>query len=247
MSGHNKWSKIKRKKGVSDAKKGKLFAKIIREISLAAQSGGADPDANPRLRTVLDKAKSANMPSDNVQRAIKKGTGGLEGLRLEEFILEGYGPGGTAVLVEALTDNRNRTIAEVRHLFTKMGGNLGEAGCVHWMFAKRGVLSFRKSVGEEKLMEVSLEAGAQDLQETEEGFDVTTGPADFERVKAACEKAGLAPAEGSLQMIPSNTLRLEGENAEKMIKLMESLEDHEDVQNVYANFDIEDRLLEKMA
>lgn len=246
MSGHNKWSKIKRKKGESDAKKGKTFAKIIREITIAARSGGGDPDGNPRLRLALDKAREANMPTENAQRAIKKGTGELEGEAIEEFLLEGYGPGGVALLIEAMTNNRNRTISEVRHLLTKNGGNMGEAGCVNWMFAKRGILTFPKSVGEEKLMEIALEAGAEDIQEGEDNFEVLTQPADLTKVQATCEKKGLKPTEANLQMVPQNTIHLEGENAAKMLKLIEALEDHDDVQNIHSNFDMDEAVMEKL-
>lgn len=176
MAGHSKWKKIKRKKGASDAKKGKVFSKLIREITVAARIGGPDPDGNPRLRLAIDKAREANMPSDNVQRAIQKGAGGAEGAALEEFILEGYGPGGAAVLVEAMSDNHKRTVAEVRHAFTKLGGNLGEVGCVGWLFTKRGVLLFPKAVGEEKLMEIALEGGANDIKESDESLEVYTPP-----------------------------------------------------------------------
>lgn len=247
MSGHSKWSKIKRKKGAADAKKGKVFSKIIREITVAARLGGPDPDANSRLRLTLDKAKAANMPADNIQRAIQKGAGGGGQENLEEFTLEGYGPGGVAVLVEALSDNHKRTVAEVRHLFTRMGGNLGEAGCVHWMFTKRGVLSFARSINEEKLMDVAIEAGAEDIQTTDDSFEVYTNPQQLTQVKAACEQKGLKPLEASLQMLPQNTIHLDGLDAEKMLKLMEALEDLDDVQNVYANFDIDESVMEKLA
>lgn len=247
MSGHSKWSKIKRKKGASDAKKGKVFSKVIRELTVAARLGGPDPNGNPRLRLALDKAKVANMPANNVQKAIQKGTGELGGEDLEEFTLEGYGPGGIAVLVEALSNNHKRTVAEVRHLFQRMGGNLGEAGCVNWMFTKRGLLSFPKALGEEKIMEVSLEAGAEDIQSAEDTFEVYTTPHQLTQVKETCEQKGLKPLEASFQMIPQNTIHLEGSDAEKMLKLMEALEDHDDVQNVHANFDIDESVMEKLA
>ena len=247
MSGHSKWSTIKRKKGAADAKRGKIFSKLIREITVAARSGGADPDGNPRLRLAVDKAKEANMPADNITRAIKKGSGGLEGETFEEFTLEGYGPGGVALLVEALSNNRNRTVAEVRHLLTKMGGNMGEVGCVGWMFHKKGVLTFPKSIGEEKLMEAALDAGAEDISDAEDHFEVITPPTLWDKVKAACEAKGLKPLGASMQMIPQNTIRLEGPDAEKMIKLMEALEDQDDVQNVHANFDIDMSVMEKLA
>ncbi|OGQ05213.1 MAG: transcriptional regulator [Deltaproteobacteria bacterium RIFCSPLOWO2_12_FULL_44_12] len=247
MSGHSKWSTIKRKKGAADAKRGKVFSKVIREITIAARIGGADPNGNSRLRLAIDKAKAANMPADNVQRAIKKGTGEGEGANIEEFVLEGYGPGGVALLVEAMTDNHNRTVAEVRHLLNKMGGNLGEVGCVGWMFHKKGVLIFPKAVGEEKLMEIALDAGADDIHDAEDVFEVLTNPNALDKVKTACEAKGLKSQEASLQMIPQNTIRLEGLDAEKMLKLMEALEDHDDVQNVHANFDIDASVMEKLA
>lgn len=248
MSGHSKWATIKHKKGAADAKKGKLFSKLIKEITVAAKMGGGDPNNNPRLRTVIDKAKMANMPMDNITRAIKKGTGELEGANYEQATYEGYGPGGVAMLIEVLTDNNKRTVAEIRHIMSKGSGSLGEAGCVSWMFNRRGVLTFGKDVSEESLMNVALEAGAEDIVDLGgEGFDVITDPSRFEAVKSACEKAGLKPIEASIQMVPQNTIKLEGENAQKMVKLMEALEDHDDVQNVYANFDIDAKLMEELA
>jgi len=246
MSGHSKWSTIKHKKGAADAKRGKLFSKLIKEITIAARLGGGDPANNPRLRTVVDKARAANMPNDNVTRAIKKGTGELEGTTYEESVFEGYGPGGVALYIETLTDNRNRTVAELRHLLSKGGGNLGEAGCVAWMFNKRGVLTFEKAIGEEKLMEAALEAGAEDIKDEEEFFTVITDPSSFESVKNACETKGLKPIEAEITMVPQNTVKLQGSDAEKMLKLMEALEDHDDVQNVSANFDIDSKLMEEM-
>lgn len=247
MSGHSKWSKIKRKKGASDAKKGKVFAKLIREITIATRIGGGDPNGNPRLRLVMDKARQANMPFENIQRAIKKGLGEAGGQSLEEFTLEGYGPGGSAILVEALSDNRNRTVADIRHIFTKLGGNLGEAGCVQWMFTKQGILIFPKTVSEEKLFEVALEAGALDIKDSGDVFEVLTTPHQLVEVKTACEKKSLLPTEATFQMIPQNTIRLEGMDAEKMLKLMEALEEHDDVQEVHANFDIDEALMEKLS
>lgn len=247
MSGHSKWSTIKRKKGAADAKRGKVFSKVIREITIAARIGGGDIHANSRLRLVVDKAKAANMPADNIQRAIKKGTGELEGETLEEFTLEGYGPGGAALFIEAVTNNHNRTVAEIRHLLNKLGGNLGENGCVGWMFHKKGVLTFPKSVGEEKLMEVALEAGADDIQDAEESLEVLTPPNLLQKVKESCKAKGLKAQEAAIQMIPQNTVHLEGIDAEKMLKLMEALEDHEDTQNVHANFDIDTSVMEKLA
>lgn len=247
MSGHSKWSTIKHKKGAADAKRGKLFSKLIKEITIAARIGGGDPSGNPRLRTVLDKARAANMPKDNVERAIKKGTGELEGMQLEEVTFEGYGPAGVAVLVETLTDNRNRTVAELRHIFEKSGGNLGAAGCVGWMFTKHGILTFDKAVGEEALMETALEAGAEDIRDEEDTFSVITNPSNFEPVKQACESHGLKYLEAALSMVPQNTVSLDRDGAAKMLKLMDALEDHEDVQNVYANFDIDTKMMEELA
>ncbi len=248
MSGHSKWATIKHKKGAADAKRGKIFSKLIKEITVAARIGGGDPNGNARLRTVLDKARAANMPNDNITRAIKKGTGDLEGFSYDEVTFEGYGPGGVAMLVETLTDNRNRTVAELRHLLTKMGGNLGEAGCVAWMFSKRGVLTFAKAPGvEEQLMSVALDAGADDIRDEEDLLSVLTAPNHYEAVKAACEKSGLKPVEASIEMVPQSTVKLQRNDAEKMLKLMDALEDHEDVQNVYANFDIESKLIEELA
>ena len=247
MSGHNKWSTIKHKKGAADAKRGKLFSKLIKEITLAARLGGGDPDGNPRLRTALDKGRQANMPKDNVERAIKKGTGELEGVNIEEITFEGYGPAGVAVMVETLTDNRNRTVAELRHIFEKSGGNLGAAGCVGWMFSKHGVLTFDKEVGEEQLMETALEAGAEDISEDEGTFTVTTDPSSFEAVKQACEAKGLKYVEAELSMVPQNTVKLDHASATRMLKLMDALEEHDDVQNVYANFDIDAKTMEEVA
>ncbi|MBT3182332.1 MAG: YebC/PmpR family DNA-binding transcriptional regulator [Deltaproteobacteria bacterium] len=246
MSGHNKWSTIKHKKGAADAKKGKVFSKLIKEITIAARLGGSDPDSNPRLRTVLDKARAANMPNDNVSRAIKRGTGELEGVNYEEVTFEGYGPGGVAVLVETMTDNRNRTVAEFRHLFSRKNGNLGEVGCVAWMFTKQGVLTFNKGVDEEALMNIALEAGADDIKEEEGIFTVLTSPSSFEDVKKACDDSNLKYVEADLSMIPQNTVKLTGGEAEKMLKLMDALEDHDDVQNVFANFDIDAKTMEEL-
>ncbi len=247
MSGHNKWSTIKHKKGAADAKRGKLFSKLIKEITIAARIGGGDPDSNPRLRTVIDKARAANMPNDNITRAVKKGTGELEGVNYEEVTFEGYGPGGVAVMVETLTDNRNRTVSELRHLFSKMGGNLGEAGCVAWIFSKHGVLTFEKEVGEDKLMDTVLEAGADDIKDEEGILTVVTDPTAFISVKEACDKNGLKYIEANLSMIPQNTVKLDRSGAEKMLKLMDALEDHDDVQNTYANFDIDSKTMEELA
>jgi YebC/PmpR family DNA-binding regulatory protein len=245
MSGHSKWSTIKRKKGATDAKRGKVFTKLIKEITVAARFGGGDPDANPRLRTAIAAAKSENMPKDNIERAIKKGTGELEGVAYEEVIYEGYGPGGAAVLVESLTDNKNRTVADVRHIFTKSGGNLGEAGCVAWMFDNKGFLVLEKStVNEEVLMEVALEAGAEDIRDEENIFEVITEPEDFDSVKKALDTKGLQCVVAEITMLPKTTVELEGKEAEQMLRLMDGLEDSDDVQKAYSNFDISDETLE---
>ncbi len=247
MSGHSKWSTIKRKKGALDAKRGKIFTKLIKEITVAARMGGGDPESNPRLRTAIAAAKAENMPKDNIERAIKKGTGELEGTQYEELTYEGYGPGGVAVLVEVMTDNKNRSIAEIRHIFSKHGGNLGENGCVSWMFDKKGLLVFSKDqVSEDDVMAVALEAGADDIKETEKEYEVIVDPSEFETVKEAFEKAGIPYLVAEISMIPQNTIALEGKDAEKMLKLMDALEDSDDVQNAYANFDISEAIMETL-
>jgi YebC/PmpR family DNA-binding regulatory protein len=248
MSGHSKWSTIKHKKGAADARRGKIFTKIIKEITIAARMGGGDQTGNPRLRSAILAAKAENMPKENIDRAIKKGTGELPGVSYEEAIFEGYGPGGVAVLVDILSDNRNRTVADIRHIFSKNAGNLGEAGCVSWMFDKKGLIVFEKDkVEEEKLMDLALEAGAQDVQETDKEYEVITEPADFERVKKQLDEAKLTPTYAEISMVPQSTVRLTGKEAQQMLRLMESLEDSEDVQHVYANFDIPDEELEKVS
>lgn len=248
MSGHSKWATIKRKKGAADAKRGQLFSKLIKEITVAARAGGGDINGNARLRSVVEKAKAGNMPADNITRAIKKGTGELEGVNYEESWYEGYGPGGTAVMLECLTDNKKRTVAEIRHLFTRFGGNLGEAGCVGWMFTRRGVLTFdKKAVSEAQLMDTAIEAGAEDIRDAQVAYEIVTDPSAFEAVRNACEKKGWKPIEAGIQMDPQNAVQLAGGDAEKMLKLMEALEDHDDVQHVYANFDIDAQEMEKLA
>ncbi len=248
MSGHSKWATIKRKKGAADAKRGAMFSKIIKEITVAARLGGGDMGSNFRLRMVVDKAKASNMPADNITRAIKKGTGELEGVNFEEGTLEGYGPAGVALFIEVMTDNRNRTVAEIRHLLAKQGGNLGESNSVAWVFTKRGVLSFDKNaVTEDKLMDIALEAGAEDIKDADDVWEVQTDPSGFLAVKEACEKAGLKSIDASVQMVPQNTVKLEYADAEKMLKLMEALEEHDDVQSVSANFDIDPAIMEKLS
>jgi YebC/PmpR family DNA-binding regulatory protein len=245
MSGHSKWHSIKHKKGALDAKRGKLFTKIIREMTIAARMGGGDPDANPRLRTAVLAAKAANMPADNIKRAIQKGTGELPGTTYEELILEGYGPGGVAILVEGSTDNRNRSVSEIRHLFTKHGGNLGTAGCVSYMFSPRGVVSVKKEgVSEDDLMAVALEAGADDIQAVGDFWEVYSSPDAHEAVLEAIKKANLEPARSAVEKHPENTVPLEGAKAQQFLKMLEALDDHDDVQNVWANFDISDEELE---
>lgn len=248
MSGHSKWATIKRKKGKLDAQRGRMFTKLIKEISIAARNGGGDSDSNPRLRTAIQTAKAANMPQDNIKKAIQKGTGELPGVTYEEATYEGYGPGGVAVILETVTDNKNRTVAEIRHLFSKYNGNLGETGCVGWMFDKRGqILISKDKIDEEKLMDLVLEAGADDLVGQEDMFEVITPFEKFEAVKSAVEGAGIEYNEANIDMLPQSTVKLEGSKAESMMKLMMSLEEHDDVQNVYANFDIDESLMEKLS
>lgn len=250
MSGHSKWSTIKRKKGAADAKRGKIFTRLIKEITVAARMGGGNAESNPRLRTAIASAKAENMPKDNIEKAIKKGTGELAGVNYEELTYEGYGPGGAAVLVEVLTDNKNRTASEIRHVFTKYNGSLGESGCVSWMFSKKGTIVYEKgSVDEDTLMEIALEAGAEDISDEEQTLVVLTEPGDFYAVKDAVDEdetaKGYTVAE--ISMVPMNTVKLTGKEAETMLRLMEALEDNDDVQNVYANFDINENELEHIA
>lgn len=247
MSGHSKWSTIKHKKGAADAKRGKIFSKLIKEITIAARLGGGDPDSNPRLRSAISSAKAENMPKENMERAIKKGTGELEGVNYEEVSYEAYGPGGVAVLVECLTDNKNRAVAELKYIMDRHGGSLGEPGCVSWIFKKRGLIVLdRQGVDEEKLLEVALDAGAEDVKEEDSTFEVHTEPSDFEQVKKALSEAGFHYELAEISMIPKNTVSLEGKQARQMLNLMEALEDSDDVNNVYANFDIPDEVMEAM-
>ena len=245
MSGHSKWSSIKHKKGAADAKRGKVFTKLIKEITVAARMGGSgDPAANPRLRTAIAAAKTENMPKENIERAIKKGTGELEGVSYEESNYEGYGPGGAAVLIESLTDNKNRAVADIRHIFAKCGGNMGENGCVSWMFDKKGYFCVEKSAADEdKLMEIALDAGAEDIREDDTEWEVITAPEDFEKVKEALDKASIDYVDAEVTMLPRNTTNLNGKEAEQMVRLMELLEDCEDVQKVYTNADIPDEIV----
>ena len=249
MSGHSKWSTIKRKKGANDAKRGKIFSKLIKEITVAARQGGGDPDGNPRLRTAIAAAKAENMPKDNIARAVAKGSGGGDGDTYEEILYEGYGPGGVAVLVECMTDNRNRTVADVRHYFAKSNGNLGENGCVAWMFDKKGqILVDKEKISEEDLMDKALEAGAEDVLEDENEFQVLTSIDEFNDVRDSLEEQGVEFLEASISMIPQNTIDVDDEKvAASLLKLLENLEDHDDVQKVHANFDIDQGLMEKLS
>ncbi len=247
MSGHSKWSTIKHKKGAADAKRGKIFTKLIKEITIAARMGGGDIDSNPRLRSAVSAAKSQNMPKDNLERAIKKGTGELEGVEYEEMSYEGYGPGGVAVLVECLTDNKNRTVADVRYIFSKAGGNIGTDGCVSWMFDKKGLISVAKSESDEDtLMEVGLDAGAEDVKDEGDCFEIITAPSDFEAVKEAVEGASIKVDLAEVTMIPQTQTRLEGKEAEQMIRFMDALDDCDDIQKFYSNADIPDEVLDAM-
>jgi len=248
MSGNSKWATIKHKKGALDAKRGKVFTRLIKEITIAARASGGDPEHNPRLRTAIAAAKAENMPADNIKRAVQRGTGELPGANYEEFTLEGYGPGGVAVLVELSTDNRNRTVSEVRHAFGKNGGNLGEAGSVNWMFHKKGDIIVPKSAAkEDDLMNIVLEAGGEDLKEDGENWEILTDPRTYESVVEAVKKAGIEPANAEVAMVPQNYIKLEGPAASQMIRLLEALEDQDDVQHVYSNFDIDQKLLEEVA
>lgn len=239
MAGHSKWAQIKHKKAAVDAKRGKIFTKIAKEITVAVRLGGKDPEMNPRLRTVIAKAKGVNMPNDNIERAIKKGTGELQEAQYEEIRYEGYGPGRVAVMVDVMTDNKNRTVGEIRHLFSKYNGNLGESGCVGWIFDQKGYFVFDGSlISEDELMEIAIEAGAEDVKKDDGSLEVLTAPEDFERVKEVFDKKGLKYSVAEVTMIPKNYVEIKDKDAQNMLKLFEALEDHDDVQNVYANFDL---------
>ncbi len=248
MSGHSKWHSIRHKKAVVDAKRGKQFAKLIKEITVAARLGGGDTDANPRLRTAIASAKGMNMPADNIKRSIQRGTGELEGVQYEEVVYEGYGPGGVAVFVEALTDNKNRTVAELRHVFTKHGGNLSEPGSVAWMFSKKGIFMVEEeAVGEDRLMEVALEAGADDISLDEGAYEVTCPWELFASLREALGDADIPTTLAEVIQVPQSTIKLEGSEAQQVLRLMEGLEDHDDVQNVSANFDIPAEVMEEVS
>ncbi|HEU5232095.1 MAG TPA: YebC/PmpR family DNA-binding transcriptional regulator [Terriglobales bacterium] len=247
MSGHSKWATIKHKKGALDAKRGKIFTRLIKEITMAAKSGG-DPEGNPRLRTAIAAAKAENMPADNIKRAVQRGTGELPGATYEEILFEGYGPGGVALLVDVTTDNRNRTVSEIRHAFTKNGGNLGESGSVAWMFHKKGYIVVPKSAAkEDDLMSLVLENGGDDLRDDGNDWEIVTDPSAFESVLNAVKGAGLETTVAEVSMIPQNYIKLEGQAANTMIRLLEALEDHDDVQHVYSNFDVDTKQLEEVA
>ena len=245
MSGHSKWSSIKDKKGATDAKRGKVFTRIIKELTVAARVGGGDPDSNPRLRTVVADAKAANMPADNIKRAIKRGTGEEPGVSYEEATYEGYGPGGAALMLETLTDNKNRTVSEIRHLLSKHGGNLGETNSVAWMFTKQGYILIEKSkVDEDGLMGVALDTGADDVRDDQDNWEVLTSPEDFHRVLEAVKGLGVETLMAEVAMLPQNYINLEGKVAQQMLKLMGLLEDHDDVQHVWSNFNVEEKEIE---
>jgi len=245
MSGHSKWATIKHKKAATDAKRGSLFTKLIKEITIAARSGG-NPDQNPRLRVAIERGKEASMPSDNIDRAIKKGTGELEGVTYEDITLEGYGPGGVAIFVEGVSDNRNRTTSEIRTIFTKKGGNMAGAGSVSWMFEKKGyIVVSKKTIDEDKLMGIALDAGAEDLIAEEENYAIKTAPQDFFKVKKAIDDNKIATEDAEITLLPKNTVKVVGDDAKRVLELVDDLEGHDDVQHVYANFDIPDDLLKE--
>jgi YebC/PmpR family DNA-binding regulatory protein len=245
MSGHSKWHTIKHKKGAADAKRGKVFTRIIKELTVAARNGGGDPDSNPRLRTVIADAKAVNMPAENIKRAIRRGTGEEEGVNYDEVTYEGYGPGGVALIVETMTDNRNRTVGEIRHMFSKHGGNLGETNSVAWMFEKKSLVIIEKgSAEEDKLMDIALDAGAEDLKDDGGVWEIIAPPDAHQAVVDAVRALGIEPASSQVAMLPQNYIKLEGKPAQQMLKLMEALEDHDDSQNVWSNFDVSEEEIE---
>ncbi len=248
MSGHSKWASIRHKKGAVDAKRGKLFTRIIREMTVAAKNGGGDPDANSRLRTVISKAKDANMPKDNIEKAIKKGTGELEGYTLEEITYEGYGPSGVAIMIDTMTDNKNRTTAELRNILTKSGGHLGENGCVAWIFVQKGIITVTaEKYDEDTIMEIALEAGAEDIKREEDIWEITVAPESFESVSSGFKEKGIEMIMNDVIRIPNTTVKLDEKNASKILSLMEKLEDADDVQEVAANFDISNEVMDNLA
>ncbi len=248
MSGHSRWSQIKRKKGKTDVQRGKLFSKILREITVAARNGGGDPKANMRLKAAMESAKEANMPQDNMKRAIQKGTGELPGESYEEVTYEGYAPGGVAILVQVLTDNRNRTGPELRHAFEKYGGNMGSSGAVAWMFERKGIIQVDAAkIGEDDLLGKALDAGATDMRQIEKAFEITTAPAEMDTVRDALQRAGVPVLEGQVSFVPQSTVRVEGKDATAVVRLVEALEELDDVQSVYANYDIPDEVLEAIS
>ncbi len=245
MSGHSKWHSIKHKKGALDAKRGKVFTRIIKELTVAARVGGGDVNMNPRLRTIVTEAKSVNMPADNIQRAIRRGTGEEPGMTYEEVTYEGYGPGGAAVIIETVTDNRNRTVGELRHMLSKHGGNLGESNSVAWMFDKRGYIVVEKTKAvEDTLMAAALDAGADDMRDDDDNWEILSPPSAHEAVLEAVKKLGIEPASAQVAMLPQNYIKLEGKTAQQMVRLMDALDDHDDVQHVWSNFDIEEKEIE---
>jgi len=247
MSGHSKWSTIKRKKGKADAERGRVFTKVIKEITVAARNGGGDPENNPRLRSAMDAARAANMPASNIEKAIKRGTGELPGISYEEQTLEGYGPQGIALFIETLTDNKNRTTSEIRHILVRNGGHLGEVGCVSWMFHQKGSITVEKGKAQEdELMTLALDAGAEDVTDEKEYFEVVTGPGDLDKVKSRLTEAGIPIASAQMTRNPSTYVKLEGKPAEQALKLMDAIEEHDDVQKAYANFDIPDEVMEQL-
>lgn len=247
MSGHSKWHSIRHKKGIVDAKRGRLFTRLIREITVAARQGGGDPDANPRLRTAIAKAKEANMPKDNIEKAIKKGTGEIEGYSLEEIIYEGYGPGGVAIMIDTMTDNRNRTTAEIRNILTTSGGNLGESGCVAWIFDKKGIITVSSErYDENTVMEIALDAGALDIKDEKEVWEIITEPESYIEVRNAFADKGVEIIISEVMRVPKSTVKLDTKNAGRILSLMDKLEDHDDVQNLAANFDIPDEVLQSI-
>ena len=245
MSGHSKWHTIKRKKGAADAKRGKIFTRLIKELTVAARSGGGDPDMNPRLRTIIAEAKANNMPRENIERAIRRGTGEEPGVSYEEIMYEGYGPAGVAIMIQTLTDNKNRTVGEIRHLLGKYNGNLAAENSVAWMFSRKGqVIVEKQATDEDKLLSAALEAGADDMSDDGSAWEIVSAPESFESVRDAVKGLGLEPASAEVAMIPQNYVKLQGKDAQQMLRLMEALDDHDDVQHVWANFDIEEKEIE---